>query len=397
MKQLQQIRKKAAMEFERSGFPSNKEELWRFIDVSPVANAEFSGEWKPSDLNFEPLSGIVMVFENGRWNREKSKINHLPPGVCIGSVMDLVDLRFTTLANVQSGFVAANTARFSDGAFIELIDGVVMNEPIHLVYLSDADGAAFHFRNFVSCGEGSKVTVIEEYIGADHSVYWNNGVTEVFAAEDATVDHYKIQREGRNAFHFQTLEALVGERAEFRNHSFTQGAVLGRNDIRGRLSGEEGRAVFNGLYLLKDGQVNDTHLFMDHAVPHCDSHQLYKGILADKARGVFCGRIRVRQDAQHTNALQANNNLLLSRSARVNTLPQLEIYADDVACTHGATIGELDEEALYYLQTRGIDPTGAHAMLTTAFANEVLDGVSSVPVREKLENLALKWLKGVAQ
>lgn len=393
---LKKLRKKAADHFAANGFPTTKEELWRFIDVSPVAQMEFSSEWQPSEIEFQPLDKIVVVFENGRLSHEKSSFADLPDGVCIGSIMDQVDPRLGTLADAQSAFVSANTACFSDGAFIEVADGVELETPIHLVYLADADGAAFHLRNFISAGAGSKVTVVEEYMGRSDTTYWTNAVTEVFAADRAEVDHYKIQRESAAAFHFQTVEAQLGANTVFSNHAVTLGSALGRNDIRGKLTGEGGEAICNGLYLLNGKQLFDTHLFMDHAVPNCNSHELYKGILDEKARAVFCGRILVQQDAQQTDAVQSNKNLLLSRGAKVNTLPQLEIYADDVKCTHGATIGELDEAALYYLQTRGIDPKQGQAMLTFAFANEVLDEMKCAPIKVYLENLVHDWLERVS-
>jgi Fe-S cluster assembly protein SufD len=395
--ELKQLRQQAEADFKTNGFPTTKEELWRFTDVSAVAQADFTTtDWQAADLDFDSFSAIVAVFENGRLSREKSTFDDLPEGVCIGSIMDLVDDRIGTLADAQSAFVSANTAYFSDGAFVTIADGVELDTPIHLVYLADANGAAFHLRNFISCGKGAKLTVVEEYIGENGKCYWSNAVTEVFVAENGLVDHYKVQRESDAAFHFQTVEAHMGAEAVFSNHAVTFGSALGRNDIRGKLTGEGGEAICNGLYLLKDRQHFDTHMFMDHAIAKCNSHELYKGILDDKARAVFCGRILVQQDAQETDAVQSNGNLLLSRSAKVNTLPQLEIYADDVKCTHGATIGQLDDAALYYLQTRGIDPRQGHAMLTFAFANEVLDEVRCKPVKARIENLVHKWLDEVS-
>jgi Fe-S cluster assembly protein SufD len=394
--ELKELRKKAAADFESNGFPTTKEELWRFTDVSRVANTDFSSEWKSADIQFEPLSKIVMVFENGKLSREKSNYDALPQGVRIGSIMDHADSRLGSLADSQSAFVSSNTAYFSDGAFIEVTDGVKLDTPIHLIFLADADGAAFHLRNFISAGTDSKVSVIEEYIGGSDACYWTNVVTESFVGDRGMVDHYKVQRESASAFHFQTLEAHLGMESVFSDHSVTLGSVLGRNDIRGKLAGEGGEAICNGLYLLKDKQHFDTHMFMDHAVPKCNSHELYKGILDDKSKAVFCGRILVQQDAQETDAIQSNGNLLLSRAAKVHTMPQLEIYADDVKCTHGATIGELDEVALYYLETRGIDPKQGHAMLTFAFANEVLDEVKCKTAKTYIEGLVHDWLEKVS-
>ena len=393
---LKDLREKAEAAFQASGFPTTREELWRFTDVSRVAQAEFSNDWKPAALEFQPLDKITVVFENGKLSREKSNFDDLPRGLCIGSVLDLVDPRLGTLAGTQSAFVSANTARFADGVFIEVTDGVQIDAPIHVVHLADAAGNAFHLRNFISVGKNAKVSVVEEYIGdPSTAAYWTNAVTEVFVAEGGSADHYKVQRESASAFHFQTLEAHIGAGAVFRNHTLNLGSALGRNDIRAKLAGEGGEAICNGLNLLKESQLFDTHLFVDHAVPKCSSHELYKGILDEKARAVFCGRILVRQDAQQTDAIQNNKNLLLTRSAKVNSLPQLEIYADDVKCTHGATVGQLDEQALYYLQTRGIDPAKGRAILTFAFANEVLDEVPCQPARAYIEGLVHDWLDKV--
>ncbi len=393
---LKELRDKAGKSFAEQGFPNTKQEAWRFTDLSPLVQAEFKAEWKPCALPFEPLGRIVVVFENGRFSRGRSNLEALPAGVCIGSIMDRVDDRLGTLADVRHAFVAANTAAFEDGAFIEISEGVKLETPIHLVFLADVDGAALHVRNLFSCGRNSSLTVVEEYVGRSDATYWTNAVTEVFVEDGGRVDHYKIQRESVSAFHFQTVEASVGKDAAFGNHAIAIGARLGRNDIRGRLVGEGGKAVCNGLYLLKERQLFDTHMFMDHAVARCSSHELYKGIMDDKARAVFCGRILVRQDAQQTDAIQSNKNLLLSRAAKVNSLPQLEIHADDVKCTHGATVGQLDAQALFYLQTRGIDPVEGRAMLTFAFANEVLDGIECKAARIHIGKLVHAWLDGVS-
>ena len=267
-------------------------------------------------------------------------------------IMDCTDERLGSLADQASGFVQLNTATFEQGLQLEVEAGISLETPIHIIHLSDNEQGAFQMRHLLSLGEQAKVTIIEEYIGTAEIEYFMNVVSEVFVADGAHLDHYKLQRESETAYHFHTIEAQCGSKAIYSNHAITIGGRLGRNDIRTRILGEQSEAICNGLYLLKEQQLFDTHLFMDHAVAKCNSHELYKGILADKAKSVFCGRILVQQDAQETDAIQSNANLLLSRGAKVHTMPQLEIYADDVKCTHGATIGELDEQALFYLQTR---------------------------------------------
>ena len=388
-------REAAAAAFAAKGLPTVKEEAWRFTNVSRLNEETFDASWQAASISFDPFSDLVVVFENGKWSKEASSLDGLPAGLRVRSIMDSADVRLGTLADSDSGFVLSNTAQFSDGVLIEVDAGVVLEQPIHVVHLADSEGGSFAYRHLIAAAADASVTVVEEYIGSAGVRYLTNVVTEAFVADGAKVDHYKIQRESRAAYHFQTLESELGRDALFSNHAVTVGGRLGRNDIRGRLLGQESEAICNGLYLLQEDQLFDTHLFMDHAVPKCQSHELYKGILSDQARAVFCGRILVQQDAQETDAIQSNGNLLLSRAAKVNTMPQLEIYADDVKCTHGATIGELDEQALFYLQTRGVDPKRAHAILTFAFANEVLDEVACSVVKPRIEAMVQAWLAGV--
>ena len=388
-------REEAAAAFAAKGLPTVKEEAWRFTNVSRLNDETFDASWQAASISFDPFSDLVVVFENGKWSKEASSLDGLPAGLRVRSIMDSADVRLGTLADSDSGFVLSNTAQFSDGVLIEVDAGVVLEQPIHVVHLADSEGGSFAYRHLIAAAADASVTVVEEYIGSAGVRYLTNVVTEAFVADGAKVDHYKIQRESRAAYHFQTLESELGRDALFSNHAVTVGGRLGRNDIRGRLLGQESEAICNGLYLLQEDQLFDTHLFMDHAVPKCQSHELYKGILSDQARAVFCGRILVQQDAQETDAIQSNGNLLLSRAAKVNTMPQLEIYADDVKCTHGATIGELDEQALFYLQTRGVDPKRAHAILTFAFANEVLDEVACSVVKPRIEAMVQAWLAGV--
>ncbi len=388
-------REAAAAAFAAKGLPTVKEEAWRFTNVSRLNEETFDASWQAASISFDPFSDLVVVFENGKWSKEASSLDGLPAGLRVRSIMDSADVRLGTLADSDSGFVLSNTAQFSDGVLIEVDAGVVLEQPIHVVHLADSEGGSFAYRHLIAAAADASVTVVEEYIGSAGVRYLTNVVTEAFVADRAKVDHYKIQRESRAAYHFQTLESELGRDALFSNHAVTVGGRLGRNDIRGRLLGQESEAICNGLYLLQEDQLFDTHLFMDHAVPKCQSHELYKGILSDQARAVFCGRILVQQDAQETDAIQSNGNLLLSRAAKVNTMPQLEIYADDVKCTHGATIGELDEQALFYLQTRGVDPKRAHAILTFAFANEVLDEVACSVVKPRIEAMVQAWLAGV--
>ncbi|MCF7849599.1 MAG: Fe-S cluster assembly protein SufD [Kiritimatiellales bacterium] len=407
---LKAMRDAAIADFERLGFPTSKEELWRFTNVTPLAEQRFeaaSNGWKTDVRDFQGLETVRIAFVNGIFSAEHSHLEALPDGATIQSLTavlseDPVRLqgRLGELADAGSNaFVAANTALFADGAYIELAEGVVLDAPIHLLFMAgDGDEPfAVHTRNLIVGGKNSRATVVEHYIGAAGIAYWTNAVTEVFADQGAQLDHYKIQQESGRAYHFQTLEVSQQAGSRFTNHAVTFGSVLGRDDIRCNLGGEAVESVCNGLYLLTDGQHFDTHTFIDHEKPNCNSHELYKGILNKKAHAVFCGRIMVRPDAQKTDAVQSNKNLLLSRGAKVNSLPQLEIYADDVKCTHGATIGELSDESLFYLQTRGISRGRARSLLTYAFANEVLDAMPCAAVKDYVEELMLAWLQSEAE
>ena len=387
----------AAGKFSEIGMPSVKEESWRFTDVSHIHFDDFHNEWTDSKLSYEPLSDLFMVFENGKLSKEKSSFSNLPNGIKIHSILDSQEKRIGSLADSESGFVLHNTVNFDDGIWVEVDANVSLENPLHIIHLADSENGCFQYRHFFSLKKDAKVSIVEEYIGAANTLYLTNSVSEIFLEDKARLDHYKIQRESTTAYHFQTIESQLSHNSVFSNHSISIGSKLGRNDIRSRIQGEDSEAICNGLYLLKDDQFYDTHLFMDHAVPKCQSHQLHKGILADKAKAVFCGRILVQQDAQETDAIQSNGNLLLSRNAKVNTMPQLEIYADDVKCTHGATIGELDEEALFYLQSRGIDPSNANSIMIYAFANEVLDEVMCSVLKPRIEFLIQEWLTEVTQ
>ncbi|MFL2859193.1 MAG: Fe-S cluster assembly protein SufD [Pontiellaceae bacterium] len=389
---LDNTRNIAAEKFKSTGYPSVKDESWRFTDLSLFKTLNFNGAWKQSDLPYESISDITMVFENGKLSDTKSNTHNLPNGISLKSINDHNSKNFGSLIDDNSSFALYNTANFTDGYYLKINDNIKSDKVIHIIYLADSEMLSCNVRNLIEVDNNSSITIIEEYIGSLNSTYFTNALTEVIVKDNAEVDHYKIQNESSKAYHFQTLEANVSKTSCFKNHTITLGGLLNRNDIRGTLLDQNSNIICNGLYLLKDQQLFDTHLFMDHAAPSCNSHELYKGILADKSRGVFCGRILVQQDAQQTDAIQSNANLLLSRSAKVNSMPQLEIYADDVKCTHGATIGELDEAALFYMKTRGIDPFNANALLTFAFANEVLDEIDNKSIKQRLEFMIHKWL-----
>jgi Fe-S cluster assembly protein SufD len=309
-------------------------------------------------------------------------------------------------------FVALNTALMEDGAYVRIPRGVIVEEPIHLLFVgSAADGApaVSHPRILIVAEENSQATVIETFVGVgdgvgrptpglpDGGVYFTNAVTEIVAAENAVLDHYRVQRESETAFHIATQWVQQARSSNFASHAISLGGALVRTDITAVLDGPGIESTLNGLYVVGGQQHVDTHTAIDHAQPHCNSHELYKGILDGRATAVFNGKIFVRQDAQKTDAKQTNQNLLLSRDAVIDTKPQLEIFADDVRCTHGATVGQLDADALFYLRSRGIDAAEARALLTYAFASDILGRIKVAPLRTALEELLFTRLPSIAR
>jgi Fe-S cluster assembly protein SufD len=295
-------------------------------------------------------------------------------------------------------FTAMNTAFSSDGAVIRVPEGTMFDRPVHVLYVSvpGAGPQVSHPRGLIIAEPGSQITVIESYLGietqSDTAAYFTNAVTEIVAGLNANVDHYKIVREQPNAYHVGTTHIRQDRDTTVTSAVITLGGALVRNDVTAVLDGEGAHCTLNGLYIMRDRSHVDNHLTVEHAKPHCDSRQYYKGVLDDHARAVFTGRINVHKDAQKTDAKQTNMNLLLSETAQVDTKPQLEIFADDVKCTHGATIGQIDEQAIFYLQSRGIDETTARGILLFAFANDCLQRVRPEPLQSRLREALYELL-----
>jgi Fe-S cluster assembly protein SufD len=398
---LDDLRNRGAARFAALGIPTVRDEDWRFTNVAPIGAIDFQPAGQISGTA-ERLSGFAytdapvrLVIVNGRFDTTLSRTKGLPQGVHAGSLAaamsehaDVVQRYFGQLADFTNrGFTALNTAFVQDGAFVHIADGVVVDRPIHIVFVSGGDVARVmaHPRTLVVSGAHSQVRIIESYIGATGEVYFTNAVSEVFVDENASVDHYKVQQESLDAFHVASLHAHTSRNARFSSHSFALGGKLVRNDAFAILDGDGGDCTLNGLYLANRDRLVDNHTAIDHAKPHCASHEVYKGILGGTARAVFNGKIIVRQDAQKTDAKQTNRALLLTDGARINTKPQLEIFADDVKCTHGATVGRLDEGALFYMKSRGLGAEYARALLTYAFAAEVLETIEVDALRDGLE------------
>ncbi len=411
---LRKLRTTAMGHFQKTGFPTVKDEDWKHTNVAPVVRSPFAFDPAaeapriPGDLveayTFGVLKCSQLVFVNGRFAPKLSYLRWLPEGVRVGNLHEILHFDPKALepelghvaATEKAPFAALNTAFLQDGAFVHVPRGRVVEEPIHLLYVSTStDPAAVSYpRNLVVLEDQSQATLIESYVGLDKGPYFTNGVTEIRVGAAANLDHYKMQRESEAAFHFSHTDLLQGRGSNVTSSSFNLGGGIVRNDVSTLFQDEGASLALNGLYLLHDAQHCDNHTFIDHAKPNCTSLELFKGILDAKSRGIFYGKILVRKDAQKTNARQTNKNLLLSQEAFADSTPGLEILADDVKCNHGSTVGQLDENAIFYLRSRGIDEDAARTLLTYAFASEIINQVKVASMRIKLDQLVLSRLPG---
>ena len=408
------LRKAGIARFAELGFPTLQQEDWRFTNVAPIAKLPFKPVLQVSrhsltrealtEFTFGKLAASRLVFVNGHYAAElSSSPGPQPQGVIVGSLAAALAgdsaLIKEHLARYPQGednpFVALNAAFFQDGGFIHVPAGKRLEAPVHLLFISTAKeaGATSHPRNLIIAEKGSQVTVLESYASLAEASYFTNAVTEMILEEGAAVEHVKFQDESRNAYHVAALHAHLGKNSNFVSHSIATGARLSRNNIRTTLAGEGVECILNGLYVTRGDQLADHHMVVEHAQPHCSSHEHFNGILDGHSKGVFHGRILVQKLAQKTDAKQTNKNLLLSEDATVDTKPQLEIYADDVKCTHGATVGQLNEESIFYLRARGIGAETARRMLIHAFAGEIIERIRHVTAREELSQLVWERLE----
>ena len=383
---LQRLRKAAVARFAELGFPGPRDEEWRFTPLAPLVNTPF--RLPPADAPLQIAVGPS-----------------LPEGVIACGLAEalqkhphLVEPHLARHADYKrNAFAALNTAFLRDGAFLYAPANCVIEEPIYLCSVGRTPDRetpyVWHHRALVVLERNARATVVEHY-GGSPATYFTNAVTEIVVGKNAELDHYKVQEEGPEAYHMAVTQVQLGRAARFSSHAFSLGGAWTRNEVNAVFAGEGAECTLNGLYRGDGRRLIDNHTFIDHAVPHCTSHELYKGILGDKARGVFNGKIYVRQDAQKTDAKQTNKTLLLSEEATINTKPQLEIYADDVKCTHGATVGQLDDEAVFYLRSRGISLEEARALLIYAFANDIVGRVKVASLRERLEAALLTARRG---
>ena len=403
---LQRIRESAVDQFLHLGFPTPRHEDWKYTNIRPIERqafqlaSEFCLGLVEEDLGEALLSNLSahrLVFVNGRYTPQLSRPGKLPEGVKLRSIAREMTESPETLSpflaqyadSAANGFAALNTAFMADGAYLELAEGTLVRDPIYLVFVSTAQSepSCYNTRNLVVAHGQSQATVIESYVSLGDSIYLNNAVTEIVLAEQAGVEHYKLQQESVKGFHVATLQVQQAQHSQFASHSLSVGAALARNDINAVLDAEGAECSLYGLYVANGKQHVDYHTRIDHKKPHGTSREFYKGVLGGRARAVFNGKVYVHPDAQKTDAEQTNKNLLLSRDAEVDTKPQLEIYADDVKCSHGATVGQLDETMLFYLRSRGIDEAVARGMLTYGFAHDIVERMDIEAIRGVIEQI----------
>ena len=403
---LRRLRRDSFERFYQVGFPSTHDEDWRFTNVSAIAQMTFelarNGRTRLSQKDLEPYRiagvGCQLVFVNGHFSAPLTSPSKLPDGVKVSSLAreisshpGAIELHFGRYLDIRrDAFCALNTAFAEDGAYIHIRRGRLVEEPICLLFVSTGNDAPSvnHPRNLIVAEENSQAVFVEDYVSLDgDGTAFCNTVTELVAGDHTVLSHYMIEREHKEAFNISTLRIQQERGANVMSHSVLLGGTLVRNNVQPVLAGEGAECLINGFFLGNGYQHLDNYMLVEHASPRCGSRQFYNGILDGHAHGVFHGRIIVHKDAQKTDAKQTNRNLLLSDDAQIDTKPQLEIYADDVKCTHGATIGQVEGDALFYLRSRGIDEVSARKLLLFAFASECLDRMKPGPIRKHVEGL----------
>ena len=403
---LAERREAALRNFGDKGFPTRRQEAWRFTNLTPLQRAVFPPSAEPGKA--EPaiegyrLAGpsYRLAFVNGRFAPHLGAISGLPSGARLASMAEVLAEKPALAASAveesdtagNQPFASLNAAFFADGFVLTLDPGVVLDRPVEIIQWADAAAPrSHHLRNLVLLGAGSSARLVESHAG--RGGYWSNSVTAVRLAEGAALDHVKLQDESDEAVHFALTRATLGKGSRYESFALTLGARLSRHDMLMRLEGEGARLGLSGAYLLRREQEATSATFVDHAAPGGTTRELFKGVVEDRAHGVFLGTIGVRPEGQKTDAHQLNKNLLLSPRATVDTKPELEILADDVKCSHGATVGDLDEAALFYLRARGIAEVEARRMLIEAFAVDALETVTDEALRQHLQAQLRRWLE----
>lgn len=406
---VRHLREAGASRFAELGFPTTRNEHWKYTNVAPLLRQTYVPLSTPVDIDaaavaretsFGDLRAHRLVFVNGRYAAAMSSAN-VPAGVIVGSLAQqltrpdaLESYLGGAVPSESHGFAALNSAFLADGAYIRVPAGVVVEQPIHVIYLASAADSPLLIqpRTLIVIERGAQASVIEHYLTLGDVAHLTNAVTEVIAEPNGIVEHYRVQQHGAKASHIGGTYVRQGRDSRFTSHAIDFGGLLVRNELRSVLNDEGAECHLNGLYVVDGRGHVDNHTEVDHAKPRGTSREYYKGVLSGRGRAVFNGRVVVRPDAQQTDAEQMNNNLLLSDDAEVDTKPELEIYADDVKCSHGATVGQLDGDALFYLRSRAIDEATARDLLTYAFAHDVLSRMRLAPVRIELERRLTKRL-----
>jgi len=412
---LQESRRAAIRDFAARGFPTARDEDWKYTRTTAIERRLFGcaavGDAavdidRIANLLRVESSGPCLVFINGRHYPALSRTDNLPAGATVASLNEVMRAHperlqgvFGAVAELERHRFAALNAAFADeGVFIALAKNTVVEQPISAVFIATAalEGHVVQPRVLVKAEANTRATFIERYIALDEAVYFSNAVTEVVLAENAAIDYFRVQEESAKAFHISGVHVRQARDSRFSSHAITLGGAITRNDVDVRLAAPGASCTLNGLYMANGREHVDTHTRVDHLAPHCTSSEYYKGILDGHGRGVFNGKVIVHPDAQKSDARQSNKNLLLSADAEADTKPQLEIYADDVKCAHGATVGQLDADAVFYLRSRGMDEAAARSLITYAFAAEMIEAVAAPALRAYLKEAVLTRLPGVA-
>jgi Fe-S cluster assembly protein SufD len=393
--------------FEQLGFPSVREEDWKYTNLAALAKESFvpatqdSGVRDVSQFAYPETEGAHIVVVNGFLREDLSQTSALGDAIAVDLFSAAADARYNKIIRKylarnagyhNNGLTALNTAFLESGVFLWIPKNVKVERPLQITFVAEGNQSASFPRVLVVAEENSSATLIENFVSYGAGKCFTNAILEVVLKEGAHLEHYRLQRESKNAFHTSTTSAELGRASRYHTTSINLGAQLSRHDISVVMDHEGAETSVDGLYIVDSDQHTDTHSVIDHKQPHCNSHQLYKGILDGNGRAVFNGKVFVREGAQKTDALQTNKNLLLSNKARVDTKPQLEIYADDVKCAHGAAVGQIDPEELFYLETRGIDPELARKLLTYGFAEEVIAKIKIESIRSELDEAVLRQL-----
>lgn len=398
---IHDVRKNAIARFAELGFPTSRDEAWKATDLRPVTSTPFAladaaVAQTVDDARLAPfkfgLDGPTLVFVNGHYVSALSSPIDVDGITVSAAPNEAVEAHLTRIATVDAhALTALNTAFLLEVAYVHIARNVVSPDPIHILHYTVAGGEP-HLavpRALIIVDDGAKASVVQTFAGEGEGAYLNNAVTEIRVGENASLDHVKTTLEGPDGRHTDTLKISQGRSSRFISHTVSVDGAFTRNDISSVLAGEGCESTVNGFYILDGDQHCDNYTLLEHQQPHCPSHELFKGILQDRSRAVFRGKIHVHRAAQKTDAYQQNQNILLSDDARVNTKPQLEIYADDVKCSHGATIGQLDEDALFYLRARGISRPTAYRILLRAFAHDVLGQITIESLRDGLTERVL--------